>query len=194
MSTKDKIIEALASLIKNDQDVKTVSISKIAELAHIGKSTVYEHFTSKKALIKETYQFLINHYCDKIVAPFKENTFEHTYKEITRRIFYYSQEANELMMSILSEGQSIKMIAEEDFTCVMKDAQDKIQETYINILKKGVQEGIIHENPKQSKEKGHIVKALTVGLMMQRINKHVDLSEEDAVDYLYKYTITVLNA
>jgi len=193
-STKDKIIDALATLIKNDEDIKNISISKIAELANIGKSTVYEHFASKKELMVETYQFLVHYYCEKIMAPIEASSFEQAYKTITRRIFRYALEASELMMSILSNGQSFKLMHDDAIKQVMNEAQDQIQTTYIDILKMGVAEGVIHASLKEEKEKGHVIKALTMGLMMLRINKHIDLDEDDAVNYLYKYTVLALNA
>lgn len=194
MTTKDKIIDVLATLLRQDENIQNISIAKIAELANIGKSTVYEHFDSKETLINETYKYLSLYYCQRIIAPLKHNTFEKAYKEMVLRIMRNAQEANELMMAILSEGQGIKLMEKDEIKLIMDNVQDKIQDVYLHILKMGVGEGIIHPALEQTKEKGHVIRALTMGIVMQRINEHIDLSEEDAVAYLYKYTVIALNA
>lgn len=194
MSTKDKIIEVLADLIKHDENISEISISKIAELADIGKSTVYEHFSSKEDLIKEAYCYLSEHYRKRILAPLQHQTFELSYKELTSRIIKSAREANELVMSILNEGHSVKMMPKKDVEQIMEGIQKDVQKMYLDIIKKGVLEGIIHPNPSQTKEKSHVIRALTIGLTMQYINDKIDLSEDDALAYMYKYTVLVLNA
>ncbi len=193
MSTKDRIIEVLANLIKQDENINEIPISKIAELADIGKSTVYEHFDSKDDLIKETYVYLSDYYHKRIVAPLKHHTFEAAYKEITCRIMRNAQEANELMMSILGEGHNYKLMTQEDMKKMMDDIQKEVQEIYFNIIRMGISEGIVHLNPSESKEKGHIIRALTMGLIIQRMNENIDLSEKEALSYLYKYSVIILN-
>lgn len=194
MSTKDRIIEVLANLIKQDENINDISISKIAELADIGKSTVYEHFDSKETLIKEAYQYLSDLYRSRIIAPLQSKTFESAYKELTLRLMQNAQEANDLMMAVLGEGHSIKLIAKEDMKKMMNQLQKDLQEMYFDIIRMGVKEGIVKIQRKDQKEKGHIVRALTMGLIMQRINENIDLTEKEALAYLYKYTVIALNA
>ncbi len=194
MSTKDKIIEALATCIKHNESVQDISISKIAEIAEIGKSTVYEHFKSKDELIFESYKYLAEYYTKRILAPIKEDTFEKAYKELIKRLMVYAQEANDLMMGILSEGQGIKMLAKNKMKLIVNRIQEEVADRYLEIIHMGVKEKIIRPDLTATKEKGHVVKALTIGLIMQRINEDVDLSETEALQYLYKYTVIALNA
>ena len=194
MSTKDRIIEVLADLIRNDENISDISISKIAELADIGKSTVYEHFESKESLIKETYRYLSEVYRKRILAPLEGRTFEKAFKELTIRIMRSAQEANDLMMGILSDGISVKMMPKKDIEDMMSGIQEDVQKVYLDIIKMGVMEGIIRPNPAEAKEKGHVIRALTIGLTMQYINDKIDLTETDAINYIYKYTLLVLNA
>lgn len=194
MSTKEKIIDVLADLIKRNENIHDISIAKIAELADIGKSTVYEHFVSKDELIVETYQHLSQYYCSKVLAPIESKTFEQAYKELILRILKTSQEANDIMMGMFNEGQIMRMLPKKEMQKLMEHAQKEIEILYLDVFNKGVQEGIIHPDPNKAKEVGHVIKALTIGLTMQRINDHVDLTEQEAVDYIYRYTILVLNA
>ncbi len=194
MSTKDKIIDVLADLIKHDENISDISVAKIAELADIAKSTVYEHFNSKEELVKETYCYLADYYRKRILAPLNGQTFETAFKELFLRMMKSAQEANELMMSIMSEGQGIKVMPKHDVEEIMEDIQQDVQSVLMDILTMGVKENVIHPKPQDRKEKGHIIRALTVGLIMQRVNRKIDLSEQDALDYIYKYSVIVLNA
>ena len=194
MSTKDKIIEVLADLIRHDENISDISISKIAELADIGKSTVYEHFSSKEDLIQETYCYLSEYYRKRILAPLQEHTFEQMYKELTQRIIRSAKEANDLMMGILNEGHHVKMLPKKDVEKIMDGIQHDVQSKFLDIIRIGVSEGIIKPNVTKTKEKGHVIRALTIGLTMQCINDKIDLSESDALSYIYQYTVVVLNA
>lgn len=194
MSTREKIIEVLADLIRHDENISDISISKIAELADIGKSTVYEHFDSKESLIKETYRYLSSYYRQRILAPLQGTTFKSAYKELTQRIIRSAIEANDLMMSILNGGHNIRMVRKEKVEDIIEDIQKDLQKVYLNVIRMGLDEGIIHQNPAEIKEKGHVVRALTIGLTMQCINGKIDLSEDDTLAYIYKYTVLVLNA
>ena len=53
-STKDKILDCTIEMLKAG-NVDTISMSKIALNANIGKSTIYEHFSSKED-IAEVFQ------------------------------------------------------------------------------------------------------------------------------------------
>ncbi len=194
MSTKDKIIAVLADLLKQDENISDISISKIAALADIGKSTVYEHFTSKDELIGEAYRYLSSIYQKRIIAPLKHNTFEKAFKEIATRMISNAKEASDIMMCILNEGYHINMMAKEDMNDIMLNVQGEIEKLYIEIIQMGVKEGIIKPIITETVEKGHVIRALTVGLIMQCVNEHIELSDEDALNYLYKYTVLILNA
>jgi AcrR family transcriptional regulator len=59
ISTKNKILNAVVSHIKDGDNPKQITISMIAAEAEIGKSTVYEHFSSKEDMVSETYFYLL---------------------------------------------------------------------------------------------------------------------------------------
>jgi AcrR family transcriptional regulator len=61
-TTRDKILDATISYIKQEPNLSQVSISDIAAKADIGKSTVYEYFENKHALIEEAYSYLLDKY------------------------------------------------------------------------------------------------------------------------------------
>ena len=50
--TKDKILDCTIEMLKAG-DMDTLSMSKIAAKAEIGKSTIYEYFPSKEELVKD---------------------------------------------------------------------------------------------------------------------------------------------
>ncbi len=49
--TKNKILDCTIEMLKSG-DMDTLSMSKIATKAEIGKSTIYEYFSSKEELVK----------------------------------------------------------------------------------------------------------------------------------------------
>ena len=57
--TKNKILDCTIEMLKAG-DIDTISMSKIASSANIGKSTIYEYFSSKEELVKEALKRVID--------------------------------------------------------------------------------------------------------------------------------------
>lgn len=77
MNTKEKIIKATIDLIKEKQDIKKITIRKIAKKADVATSMINYHFQTKEKLIDEAVQRFINtiianadqQYVDKDLSP-----------------------------------------------------------------------------------------------------------------------------
>ena len=58
-ATKDKILDCTIEMLKGG-DIDTISMSKIASNANIGKSTIYEYFPSKEDLVKTALKRVVD--------------------------------------------------------------------------------------------------------------------------------------
>ena len=67
--TKEKIILATLDLA-SEHGLKSLSMSQIAEKVGIKKPSLYNHFDSKKTLIKEMYEYLRTKSKENLVANF----------------------------------------------------------------------------------------------------------------------------
>lgn len=66
-SKRDRIIEA-AQVVFARKGYHQAKIEEIAELAEVGKGTVYEYFASKQELYKEMFKVILSRYNTHVVA------------------------------------------------------------------------------------------------------------------------------
>ncbi|PKK88116.1 MAG: hypothetical protein CVV62_02225, partial [Tenericutes bacterium HGW-Tenericutes-7] len=105
LTTKDKILSVMIDHIKKETDIKNMSLSQIAIEAEIGKSTVYEHFTSKEDLILETYMFLLKHYEKILTSDIEKMDFKGAFIEQMSKITFVMKDAKMIMNAIMNNHQ-----------------------------------------------------------------------------------------
>ena len=184
-NTKDKIIDVAIKYIKAGQNLETISLQTIANEAEIGKSTVYEYFTSKEALIEDAYLSLIKEYHHKLMDNIISDTFEESFKKQIKVIIEVMNEAKSIMQAILHKHHQIinaNIRAEIDLI------SSKINEQYHNILKLGVKEKVINSKYEENNNK-YIIKALMTGLGMQYVANETELNEDQIIILIYDSVI-----
>ena len=191
MSTKDKILNAVISHIKNGDDPKQISISMIATEAEIGKSTVYEHFSSKEEMVSETYFYLMKHYEDILMSDIQEMDFKSAFTEQIKKILFVMSDAKILMNAIMNFDQASFLGQGKKLETCAKDIRDKMQERFTSILRVGIIEGIIE--PKTPKPyTGNIIQALISGLLFQYVNDAMDIKENELFELIYEQVLNVI--
>jgi AcrR family transcriptional regulator len=103
-TTKEKILDAVISYIKQPLDLNQVSISDIAKKAEIGKSTIYEYFDNKSALIEETYLHLLKNYEKTLMQDIASLEFESALKKQLTWILNVIEDAKNIM-EVIMRGQ-----------------------------------------------------------------------------------------
>ncbi len=189
-STRDKIISAVIDYIKDDTNIESITLSKIAQTANIGKSTVYEHFSSKEQLIIETYQYLLDYYQKLINQPLKSNTFKSMFIEQLDLILCAMMDARTMVDAIMNHQNTFINIGKELEPCVM-EIQKMMESRFLVIFKKGIEEGIIATREPKPYQ-GNIVQAIISGLLYQYANHTIDINKDKLYELIYDHVIMLM--
>jgi AcrR family transcriptional regulator len=101
LTAKEKLFNTLVSYIKDGVDLQSIALSKIAQDAEIGKSTVYEYFESKEQMIIETYRFLLKHYESILLQDIQAMDFKGALFEELSHTLIVLKDARSLMEAIM---------------------------------------------------------------------------------------------
>ncbi|WP_273327472.1 TetR/AcrR family transcriptional regulator [Vallitalea guaymasensis] len=151
MSKKNLLYEA-AMTIMIREGVNGLTISKVANEANIGKSTVYEYFNSKDELIYKTINYMGEKYVEEIQQRlFTDNKgFEMTIKGLIKIIIATIRQGNTNFIFMISEcDKTFKSKADthEQIKNIMLGIRMKLYNLLEEIIELGVKEGII-DKPK----------------------------------------------
>ncbi|MCT4686195.1 TetR/AcrR family transcriptional regulator [Vallitalea sp.] len=151
MSKKNLLYEA-AMTIMIREGVNGLTISKVANEANIGKSTVYEYFNSKDELIYKTINYMGEKYVEQIQQKlFTDNKgFEITIKGLIRIIIATIRQGNTNFIFMISECDKTfksKVDTHEQIKNIMLGIRMKLYNLLEEIIDLGVNEGII-DKPK----------------------------------------------
>lgn len=188
-STSEIILDCVISKIKKGE-ISDISMSKIAGLAEIGKSTIYEYFDSKEMLIFEAISMMADDYVSRILNCSLDLDFKESFKE---HLF--------VVLDIAGECSVFERIVRQGDAVYFKhNALDQLIEDKVNILinrmneigLKGVTEGIVVLKD-DAKYIPMIITALIQGVVMQYAVGKLSLSKEEIFTALYSNILKVLN-
>jgi AcrR family transcriptional regulator len=189
-TTKDKILSAVIDYIKDNTNLESITLSKIALTADIGKSTVYEHFSSKEELICETYLYLLHHYQEIMMQELKSTTFREQFLEQMKYILTVMMDARILVDAIMNHHESFIGVGNEIQEAV-KTIQVKMQDRFKDIFMLGVKEGKLPiKLPKPYQE--NIIQSIISGLLYQYANKEIEIEEEVLYVLIYDAVIKII--
>ncbi|GKX30234.1 hypothetical protein SH1V18_27140 [Vallitalea longa] len=202
MMKRTMLYEA-ATTIMVREGVNGLTISKVANEANIGKSTVYEYFNSKDELIYKTINYMGERYVEEISQKlFSSNTgFEMTIKSLIEIIITTIRQGNTNFIFMLSEcDKTFKSKADihKQIKGIMLGVRMKLYNLLEDIIELGVNEGII-EKPKD-KMTYLIWQNLLVILSYEFSGEDVFLekhnitigSDEDNINTIYDFLLKVL--
>jgi AcrR family transcriptional regulator len=189
--TKTKILDVMISYIKNGENVNNIAIAKIAQEADIGKSTIYEYFENKKALIEETYFYLLNRYETILMQEVKDVEFKTALMRQLSWILDVVIDAKSIMEVLLGAQNDLAFIKFETCSSKIKKMQDGMEDRFIEIIKIGLNSGEIKyiNRPYQN----NIIQSLITGLMFQYVDGVMDITREALLELIYTEIIRVLN-
>lgn len=189
--TRDRILDVMISYIKNGENVNDVAIAKIAQEADIGKSTIYEYFKNKKALIEETYFYLLNKYESILMQEIDLGDFKTALISQLSQILDVVSDAKGIMEVVLGGQNNLSFIKLDTCSKKIYEMQGAMEVRFIEIIKLGLESGEINymNRPFQS----NIIQALITGLMFQYVDGNMDISRDDLLKLISDEIIRVLN-
>jgi TetR/AcrR family fatty acid metabolism transcriptional regulator len=134
---RERILEAAQSVFAR-KGYYLSKIEEIAELAGVGKGTVYEYFASKEELYKEMFKVILNRYTEYVMV---EVTPEMTVKEWVRRLLEmhlrYMLENRQHMPTDFGDlgGMDTEILG------WMYDMRKKSVERLVPVFQKGIERG-----------------------------------------------------
>jgi len=192
LTTKDRILSVLVDHIKTGTNLSNLSLSQIAAEAEIGKSTVYEYFSSKDEMIGETFRFLLEKYDCILSAELEQKTFKLAFIEQIKRILFIMKDAKNIMDAIMNNSKIAYPNMDKNLDGEMKKIQDKMNQRFEHIIMIGVSEGIIEVRPPKPYTK-NVIQALISGLLFQYVNGEMNIGEPELSELIYEHTLDVLN-
>ena len=139
MSKKEEIIYATLELAA-EFGLKSLSMAQIAEKVGMKKPSLYNHFESKEALIKEMYQFIREKSKENVALNNLENIKEKSAKEVlSYAVFNYKKMVtNENMIKFYKVIYSERPINPEATQIIIEETNKMIEAT--KMLFKALQE------------------------------------------------------
>lgn len=134
---RERILEAAQSVFAR-KGYYLSKIEEIAELAGVGKGTVYEYFASKEELYKEMFKLILNRYTEYVMV---EETPEMTAKEWIRHLLEmhlrYMLENRQHMPTDFGDLGGMDM----EILGWMYDMRKRSIERLISVFQKGIDRG-----------------------------------------------------
>lgn len=135
------IIAALNSFSKNGYH--DTRMEQIAKSACVGKGTLYEYFSNKEELFKESLEYAVNSYFDKINKAIEgEKSVEEKIIAILKVECQTKKKYDNFAFTFMRESTNIEM----DFKKFIYRIREIKMGLYCKIIKKAVDEGIYSEN------------------------------------------------
>ena len=192
ITTKERILAVVLDYIKDDTNLESITLSKIAEKAQIGKSTVYEYFSSKEELIVDTYQYLLESYRKILTKELSSSTFKEQFIEQVKNILIVMQDAKTIVDGIMNNRDALLGIGktvENEVLCIQKDMEKR----FISIFVKGIEEGVLPmKEPKPYQPA--VIQAIISGLLYQYANHVITISKDELFELIYDSVLIIIKS
>jgi AcrR family transcriptional regulator len=192
LTAKEKLLNTLVTYIKNGVDLQSIALSKIAQDAEIGKSTVYEYFESKEQMIVETYRFLLKHYESILLQDIKAMDFKGALFEELSHTLIVLKDARSLMEAIMKVPYH-EIRLDQALKDEINAIQKAMEQRFANIMYLGAVEGVFPYRETR-KETPYVIRALITGLMFQYINGEMEYTEDELLELIYQEIVRVIKA
>lgn len=192
LTTKDKLIAVLVSHIKSGANLKDISLSQIALEAEIGKSTVYEHFTSKESMISDTYAYLLRSYETILLEPIKQTTFKAAFIEQLERILFVMKDAKVIMDAIMNNTFDQIPNLKPEHQILIENIQASMGKRFEDIIRLALDNNEI-DLLKIKPYSKHVIQALISGLLLQFVKNEIDMSEHEICEVIYEQVLKSIN-
>lgn len=191
-STRDKILDSMISYIKEDPSLNQVSMAQIAERANIGKSTVYDYFETKDALIEETYLYLLDKYQATLLKDIELKDFKLAMMEQLSLTLDVVEDAKMIMEAIMMSQNEMIIFNYKQCSRKINEIQKLMENRFKLIFALGIEEKQIEGV--YSKYTPNIIQALISGLMFQYTDGKIDIERKALLELIYQELVKILKS
>lgn len=186
--TKDKIIQVLVEHIKQGTNLNEISLSKVAQEAEIGKSTVYEHFKNKEEMISSTYAYLLHKYQQILLEPIVMASFKEAFIAQIKRILCVMSDAKSIMDAIMNTQLDGIPSLSLEHQKLMENIQEQMNLRFTDIMTLGIQSNEIQVQNITPFTK-NIIQALISGLLLQYVKGEMDLNDDGICELVFNQVL-----
>lgn len=190
--TKDKIIQVLVEHIKQGTNLNEISLSKVAQEAEIGKSTVYEHFKNKEEMISSTYAYLLHKYQQILLEPIVMASFKEAFIAQIKRILCVMSDAKSIMDAIMNTQLDGIPSLNLEHQKLMENIQEQMNLRFTDIMTLGIQSNEIQVQNITSFTK-NIIQALISGLLLQYVKGEMDLNDDGICELVFNQVLKAIS-
>ena len=190
--TKDKIIQVLVEHIKQGNNLNDISLSKVAQEAEIGKSTVYEHFKNKEEMISSTYAYLLNKYHAILLADMPMTDFKTSFIAQIKRILCVMSDAKTVMDAIMNTQMESMPSLNLEHQKLMENIQEQMSIRFTDIMALGIQSKEIVVQTANPYAK-HVIQALISGILLQYVKGEIDINDDGICELVYQQVLKILS-
>lgn len=175
---KQLIFKEVLAMLNSGTEYKAITLAEVAKRCKMGKSTIYEYFTSKDEMIYSAIIFYINKMLKFFSSSFKISTFEPSLK-IWIKAMMVCMKSNKWMLLPWTFKTYASYLREED-AARAEDLLGKSQTIIIKLLtaicKKGVAEGYLVEASEESVEYSYYG---AIGTLAKYVGEDFDYTSEE---------------
>ncbi len=182
---KKAILDTVLKFLTQSEHQKPLTISNIAKDLDIGKSTIYEYFDSKEAMLVDTLSMLIDEIITEIIHEdvIDQASFEESFKHHLKQLFDNADKFETLQeyahhpdVSKLPKALKQNMIAK------MQDTTKDVKHYLFKILDKGLNEGVIEPI---SDDKLAVIEGMIFGSMFVKSDITRNIDELTLINNVY---------
>jgi len=190
LNRKAEILAAVISKFQEEGFSTDLTISEIAKLVDIGKSTIYEYFKTKDDVFKEALIKISNDSISEILSidNIENLGFEEAFKVQFSKILEVSL-TSRMVYQIFSKDFLFRMpvTIRQELKSKIDDTRKIIEKRFVLIFIKGVNEELLEIKP--SIVSNLIFSSLIVGAIFRYSNSNLEVNLNDFVDEVYEAII-----
>lgn len=180
MPKKTAIKQVILDAIRNDEDLSKLSMAQISSRSSIPKSTIYEYYKSKNALLDEIFFDVVHDYILEIKSlPIESLDFEHSFKLMLKKLYEVSIKTSVLFIETIHHGaQKINQNCLESYRNV-------VEEKFFEIFHKLQRKDLVQER--------FMITSMIVGSTMILLQSQEKISCEQSSELIYQSVLKLLS-
>lgn len=198
LSRKKEILDAVITIFQTKGIQSDFTMSELARNLDIGKSTIYEYFTTKDEILSEAVLQVITTAVDSITDRTIQSTdsFEIAFKKEIKHLLEMAKSSSYVFDFLTPEFRAkFSGAVHESIADRMRATAMQYQEMFIHIIQKGIKEDILH--PTNLEINGNVFAAMISGSITRMGNNEVKETKtmdlDQYVDEMYRVTLHIFN-
>ena len=191
MSTKDKIVDTVIELLKQNVKYEEISMTMVAEKVGIGKSTIYDYFNTKsELLIVSVYKYINILEQDLLDFNLNEYNFHDAFIEQLNK-FLNNNITPDFALAFITDNKTLFTDDLNKVGLYLNNIQNKISNRFIDIFQKGIEEKIIKINNTENIE--YLLNSMILGAVAVKCKLNQEKKDINIFESLYDAIVKILN-